>query len=118
MDEVEPGGLARGGGGVVAGVDDRPVLLEPFDVNVLDGGAPLGGALSEVAHVDVTAAAVEEEATVAGRLIPIAVVEVDEAIAVVLEEPIADAGEYVLNLRRGLHQAPVFCFQACDALGH
>jgi hypothetical protein len=75
-----------------------------------------GGAIFEVAHVEVSAAAVEKKAAIASGLVPIALVHIDQAEALVAEYPIANACEDDGGSRQIICQASVFGLEACDAV--
>src|SRR5690349_18137429 len=57
----------------------------------VDQGKTFRSTILEVAHVHVSAATIEKEASVASGLIPIPLVHVGQAIAGTIEDPIADA---------------------------
>src|SRR5665213_470017 len=75
-----------------------------------------GRAILQVAHVDVTTSAVEEKTTVARRFVPVALMNVDEAQAPVLENPVAHAGNGAGRTGKIAGQTAVFGFQANDAV--
>src|SRR5437867_4706696 len=76
------------------------------------------GAIFHVAHVDVDAAAVEKKPAVACWFVPVPVMQIDQAIAIILEKPVSHAWQDFLHLRRRLNQTPILCFQTCNTLGH
>lgn len=80
-------------------------------------GQALGGAVLEVAHIDVGAAAVEEETTVAGGFIPITLEDVGQAAALVFEQPVTDTTDGGGGSGGIGSEAAVFGFESDDA-GH
>ena len=68
-------------------------------------------------HVEVDPPPVEKEATVSGGFIPISVVEVDQPMAVRLEDPIADFLDDFPYLKRWIDQATILRLQAGDTAG-
>src|SRR6185436_12260798 len=88
---------AKGGAGVVVYVvaDETDFVVElegahrllkeeiagPVVADDIESGGAFWGAVFHVAHVDINTATVEEKTAVAGRFIPIAVVQVNEPIA-------------------------------------
>lgn len=63
-----------------------------------------------MAHVDVSASAVEEETAVAGGLIPIALVHIRQAEASAIEDPVSDAAHGAGRTGRIIGQASIFGF--------
>ena len=71
-----------------------------------------------MAHIDVAAPAVKKKTAVAGGFVPITIVQIDQAIAVMVEKPVADAREHILDLGRRLDETPVLGLQPCNSLPH
>src|SRR5207244_616311 len=125
---------AEGGAGVVIDVvadeTDGPIETQRFNgflqekvagavvADHVDGGGAFRGAIFQVAHVNIDTPTIEEKSAIAGRFVPVAVMEIDQAVTVVLEKPVAYAREDILELRWRLNQAPIFRFQARNALRH
>jgi len=76
----------------------------------------LGGAVFDVAHVEVKPSAVEEEAAVAGGLVVVAVVQVDQADFFLFEEVVAHPGGHGGKPEGFGGEATVFGFQAGESL--
>ena len=75
-------------------------------------------AILHVLHIDVNTPAVEEETSVARRLVPVAIMLIDQPVAMILEEPVPDARQDLVQLKPAIHQTSVFRFQTCDASRH
>ncbi len=84
----------------------------------IEGAGAFGRAVFQVAHVDINPPPVEEKAAVPRRFVPVPIMEVDEAVAIVFEQPVADAGEHLLDGDGGLGQTAVFGFKTCDPVRH
>ena len=82
----------------------------------VDERETFGSAVFEMSHVDVSAAAVEEETTVAGRFIPIALMHVGKAVARAVENPIADAPHGAGRSGGVGGETAVFSLEADDAI--
>ena len=76
----------------------------------------LRGAVFEMAHVDVTAAAVEKKTAVASRFVPIALMHVDQAETMFPENPVAHPGNGGGRAGKIARQASVLRLQTDDAI--
>jgi hypothetical protein len=74
------------------------------------------GAIFQVAHVDVAAAAVEKKSAIAGRFVPIALMHVDQAKAGFLENPVAHARNGAGCAGKIAGQTAVLRLQTHDAI--
>lgn len=101
---------------ILEGVLDQQIAGAVVGEEVVEGQA-LGGAVFEVAHIDIGASAVEEEAAVARGFIPIPLEDVGKAVALILEEPIADPTDGGCGSGGVGGEAAVFGFESDDA-GH
>ena len=72
-------------------------------------------AILHVLHVDVNTPAVEEETSVARRLVPVAIMLINQPIAVVFKEPVPDPRKDFQGLQGCVYQTPVFRLQTSDA---
>src|SRR5207249_775323 len=59
-----------------------------------------------------------KKTAIAGRLIPVAVVLIDQPVTMVLEQPIPDFLQGPLGVQVRIDQTTVFSFQACNASRH
>src|ERR1700722_15348694 len=75
-----------------------------------------GRAILEVAHVDVATSAVEKKPSVAGRFVPVALMNVNETQALLAENPITHSRDGAWRTREVAGQTPVLGFQANDAV--
>jgi hypothetical protein len=65
-----------------------------------------------MAHVNVGASAIEKETSVAGRFVPIALMQVSQSEAVFVENPIADSADCTGRPDRIVNQTAVFRLQS------
>ena len=77
------------------------------------GGGAFGGAVLDMVHVDVEPSPVEQKPAVSSGFIPVTVVLVDQTVAMVVEEPVADPGKNLLGGEMWIvHQTAILRFQA------
>src|SRR6266536_2670586 len=82
----------------------------------VDQGKTLRGAIFEVAHVHVGAAAVEKKPSITRRLVPVTLVHVRKAEPVLLENPVADPSDGAGRPGRVVGQTTVLRLKANDAV--
>ena len=75
-----------------------------------------GRAELKMAHVDVGPAAIEQKASVARRFVPIALMDVDESVTLLREDPVTHPADGPGRSRKTGSQAAVFRFKADDAV--
>src|SRR6266404_2900887 len=100
-------------------------LLEGLEENGVAGAVvaqqvdqrkTFGRAVFEVAHVHVGPAAVEEKSSIAGRLVPIALVHVRKAEPVFLENPVAGPSDGAGRTGWVVGQTTILGLKANDAV--
>jgi hypothetical protein len=101
---------------ILEGLLDQQITGAVIGDEVVKGQA-LGGAIFEVAHIDIGASAVEEEAAVARGFIPIPLEDVGKAVALMFEEPVSDTTDGGCGSGGIGGEAAVFGFESDDA-GH
>ena len=93
-------------------------VARPIVAHHIEGGGAFRSAILHVTHVDVNPAPIEKESPVSSRLVPIAIMQIDQSVTVILEEPVPDPWQNILGLNGRLNQAAILGFQPCDALRH
>jgi hypothetical protein len=71
-----------------------------------------------MAHVDIDPAAVEKETAVSSGLVPSSRMQVNQAKALILKQPIPHARQDLIAASVRLHQASVFSLKTSDAVSH
>ena len=88
----------------------------PVVAKQIDQGETFGRAVLEMAHVHVGPSAVEKKSSVAGRLVPVALVHVRQSEPVLFKNPITDPADGAGRSGGVVGQTTILRFQANNAV--